>query len=77
MVSYATQREKTRNIMEDLINEAVTEVVTKTAAETSERKDIECAQKLIQFGALSLEDIAKLTNLPLERIREIAGQANL
>ena len=45
-------------------------------AQKLERKDIEYAQKLIQFGALSLEDIANLTNLPLEKIREIAGQEN-
>ena len=59
-------REKMSQIMEELINEAVTEAV--------EQKDIEYAQKLIQFGALSFEDIAKLTSLPLEKIREIAGQ---
>ena len=77
-------REKMSQIMEDLINEAVTEAVAEAIerkdieyAQKLERKDIEYAQKLIQFGALSLEDIANLTNLPLEKIREIANRENV
>ena len=42
--------------------------------ETSERKDLEYAQKLIQFGVMSLEDIANLTTLSLEKIQNLAAE---
>ena len=57
-------------LMDDLINEAVTEAV----AETTENNRTEFAWKLLQRGDIPLDAIADLTDLSLERVREIADQ---
>ena len=48
--------------MEDMRNEAVM------------RDRIENAIKMIESGKLSLEDIAVFSSLPLEKVRELAGE---
>ena len=63
-------REEMCKLMDDLINEAVTEAV----AENTENNRTEFAWKLLQRGGFSLDSIAELTDLSLERVCEIADQ---
>jgi len=55
-------------VMDDWMQEIVNE--------TSERKNLEYAQKLIQYGGISLEDIANLTTLSLEKVQTLANEIN-
>ena len=59
-------REDMCKLLDDLINEAV--------AETTENNRTEFAWKLLQRGDIPLDAIADLTDLSLERVREIADQ---
>lgn len=71
-VRYLKETDEGEKIMSQILDEWRQEIAT----ETAEQKDFEYARKLIQFGALTLEDIAKLTSLPLEKVREIAAEIN-
>jgi hypothetical protein len=53
-------------IMEDMRNE--------TAAQTAVKTKIEAAQKLLNMGILTYEQIAQVQGLPIETIRELAAQ---
>lgn len=53
-------------IMEELINEAV--------AENTENNRTEIALKLLEDGTYSLERVAYLTSLPVDKVRELASQ---
>ena len=59
-------REKMCQIMEELINEAV--------AENTENNRTEIALKLLEDGTYSLERVAYLTSLPVDKVRELASQ---
>ena len=39
-----------------------------------ERDRVNNSKKMIEFGKLSLEDIALFPSLPLEKVRELAGE---
>ena len=65
-----------QEIEDRYLRNTIREAVAKAVTENSEKQDVEYAQKLIRFGALSLEDIANLTTLPLERVRSIAAAIN-
>ncbi len=56
-------------LMEDLINDVVADAVTDAVKD----RDIEIAKKLIALGKLSLEDISKVSKLPLSTVEELAA----
>jgi len=65
-----------REIVNEAVSKAVSEAVNKAAIETTERKNLEYAQKLIRYGGISLEDIANLTTLSLEKVQTLANEIN-
>ena len=42
--------------------------------ETAERMKTEIAKRLLSQGKLSIEDIASAADLPVEKVRELAGE---
>ena len=71
-VRYLKETDEGEKIMTQVMDDWMQEIVN----ETSERKDLEYAQKLIQFGVMTLEDIANLTTLPLEKVQTLANEIN-
>ena len=69
-VRYLKETDEGEKIMTQVMDDWMQEIVN----ETSERKDLEYAQKLIQFGVMTLEDIANLTTLPLEKVQSLAKE---
>ena len=63
-------------VMDDWMQEIVNEAISKAVKESTERKNLEYAQKLIRYGGVSLEDIANLTTLPLEKVQTLANEIN-
>ena len=63
-------------VMDDWMQEIVNEAISKAVKESTERKNLEYAQKLIQYGGVSLEDIANLTTLSLEKVQTLANEIN-
>ncbi len=56
-------------LMEDLINDVVADAV----ADAVKDRDIETAKELIALGDSSLSDIAKVLDLPLSTVEELAA----
>lgn len=57
-------------LLDDLINEAVTEAV----AETTENNRTAFALNLLRRGTDTFDEIAELTALPLAKVQELAAQ---
>jgi hypothetical protein len=49
------------------------EYMCKAFEETRNQKAIDIARNLIELGKLTLEEIADVTNLTLEKVQELAG----
>ena len=63
-------REEMCKLLDDLINEAVTEAV----AETTENNRTAFALNLLRRGTDTFDEIAELTALPLAKVQELAAQ---
>ncbi|MCI8285481.1 MAG: hypothetical protein HFE90_09515 [Firmicutes bacterium] len=62
-------------IMEDMRNEAAREAAKEAAKEAAINNAKETAVRMIKKGKMSFEDIADYTELSLDTIKELAGQA--
>ena len=60
-------------VMEDMRKEAAEKAAEKAAKEATERTKIEMAINMIKDGTLSLEQIAKISMLALEKVQELAA----
>ena len=63
---YLKQDEKGEANMSKLMEELVEELV--------EEEKIEMIENLLQLNRLTVEEIAKVSNIPLEKVRELANQ---
>ncbi|MBO6194414.1 MAG: hypothetical protein J6O00_09580, partial [Clostridiales bacterium] len=74
-INYPEIEKRFRYLKED--NKGVNEMMSvedEIRQEGAEQRDIEIALRMISRGRDSLEEISEITGLPMERIRELAGQ---
>jgi hypothetical protein len=74
VVRYFKETEEGREDMCKLMDELINEAVTEAVAENTENNRTAFAWKLLQRGDIPLDAIADLTDLSIERVREIADQ---
>ena len=70
-MNYDLMKEATRFYKE---NPKGVEIVCMAFEETRNEKAVRIAKNLIEKGSMTLEKIAEVCELPLAKVREIAGQ---